>query len=420
LPQWLPGGKAFLFTAKATDDWDSANIVVQPLDGGERRVLIQGAADARYVDTGHVVYMKAGTLTAVPFDVRSRQVTGAAVPVLENVMQGINTANGFDETGAGQFAVSASGTLTYVVGGITPSRQAAMVWVDRKGSVEPLAAIPPGPYLGPRLSPDGRKIAMSVRHPTNRLTDLWLYDVLRGAPTRLTLDGGGQPIWSPDGKRIVYGTGGLSAINADGGGQPERVTTSELNQVPSSWASSNAIAFLQRTENDANGIWVLPVAAGAKPSLFLESRFTLWYPEFSPDGHWMAYASNESGTPEVYVRPYPGGGEKIRISTTGGSEPIWASSGREILYRSGTLERQQFFSTTIRAVSPFQAEAPRLMFDAKAGEYDGTAPLRGWDVSADGQRFLLLRPVATTDKPVTVMNVVLNWTEELKRLVPAK
>jgi serine/threonine-protein kinase len=420
LPQWLPGGKAFLFTVKATDDWDTANVVVQALDGGERRVLIQGAADARYVNTGHVVYMKSGTMTAVPFDVRSHRVTGAAVPVLENVMQGINAGNGNDETGAGQFAVSATGTLVYVVGGINPSLQDTVVWVDRKGNIEPLTAIPPGPYLSPRLSPDGRKIAMNVRHPNNRLTDIWIYDALRGAPMRLTFSGGGYPTWSPDGKRIVYPTGNISVINADGGGQPEHMTTSTSNQVVSSWASTNMITFMQQTQNGNNGIWVLPAGVDTKPTLFLESRFTLWYPEFSPDGHWIAYTSNESGTPELYVRPYPGPGEKIRISTVGGLEPIWTASGRELVFRSGTFERHQFFAATIRTVSPFQADAPRLLFDVTSGTYDNSVPVRSWDVSADGQRFLLLRTVASTDKPVTVMHVVLNWTEELKRLVPAK
>jgi serine/threonine-protein kinase len=420
LPQWLPGEKALLFTVKGSDDWDTANIVVQPLDGGERRVLIQGASDARYVNTGHLVYMKSGTLTAAPFDVRSRRLTGPAVPLIENVMHGVNAGNGGDETGAGQFAVSASGTLLYVAGGIGPTRKDTMEWVDRKGNAQPLADVPAGPYLGPRLSPDGRKIVVNVRHPTNRLTDVWIYDVLRGAPTRLTFNGGGQPLWSPDGKRIVYGTGGLSAINADGGGKPEPVTVSDTNQIPSSWASTNMIAFLQRTQNGTNGIWVLPMAGERKPTLFGESPFTLWHPEFSPDGRWIAYVSNEVGSPEVYVRPYPGPGEKIRISTTGGSEPIWTANGRELLYRSGTLEHQQFFSAAIRSLSPFQADAPRLLFEAKFGEYESTAPTRSWDVSADGQRFLLLRPVPSTDKPVTVMHVVLSWTDELKRLVPAK
>jgi hypothetical protein len=120
------------------------------------------------------------------------------------------------------------------------------------------------------------------------------------------------------------------------------------------------------------------------------------------------------------VQPYPGPGEKVRISTAGGVEPLWTANGRELVYKTGTLEREQFFSVPIRSVSPFQADAPRLLFEAKQGEYDSTVPTRSWDVSADGQRFLLMRVVASTDRPVATMQVVLNWTEELKRLVPTK
>lgn len=214
----------------------------------------------------------------------------------------------------------------------------------------------------------------------------------------------------------------LYAINADGSGQPERLTTSEYLQVPSSWAStSNAIAFLQRPgPGDESGIWVLPMGADRKPRLFLASRFNLTHPDLSPDGQWMAYVSNESGTQEVYVQAYPGPGEKVRISTAGGTEPIWTANGRELLYRSGTLDVQQFLSAAVRSLSPFRADTPRLLFEARFGQYDSTGPVRGWDARADGQRFLLARPVASTDPPVTAMHVVLNWAEELKRRVPAK
>jgi Tol biopolymer transport system component len=422
LPQLLPGGNALLFTTVTSEDWETANVVLHALGSGERRVLIPGGADARYVSTGHLVYMKTGTLMAVPFDARSQQVTGAPVALIDGVMQGVNAGNAADETGAGQFTVSASGTLLYVVGGVGPIRQQSFVWVDRAGAAQPLVAAPPGPYLSPRLSPDGQRIAVSVRRGATRTTDVWVYDVIRGAPTRLTFNASNNsPIWSPDGKRLIYASKNLYAINADGSGQPERVTTGEYLQTPSSWASTaNTIAFLQRAGPDGSGIWVLRMEGDRKPRLFLESRFNLTHPEFSPDGHWMAYVSNESGTPEVYVQPYPGPGEKVRISTAAGFEPIWTANGRELLYRSGTFDRQQFFSAAIRSLSPFRADSPRLLFEAKAGEYDSTGPVRGWEVSADGQRFLLLRPNASLDKPVNVMHVVLNWDEELKRLVPSK
>ena len=332
--------------------------------------------------------------------------------------------NSADETGAGQFVVSASGTLLYVTGGINRSLESAWVWVDRTGATQPLAALPAGPYLSPRLSPDGRRVAVTV---SGGPRDVWVYDVLRGAPTRLTFDGGSSwPIWSPDGKLLVYaartsGASNLYAISADGGGKPEQLTASDTAQTPASWSSSgNAIAFLQRPQSGSTGIWILPMEGDRKPRLVLESRFNLTHPEFSADGRWIAYVSNESGSPEVYVQPYPGPGEKVRISTAGGIEPIWNPNGRELLYRSGTRDSQQFLSAAIRSLSPFRADTPRLLFEAKAGEYDSTTPGRSWNVSIDGQRFLLSRFTESTDKPVTVMHVVLNWAEDLKRLVPAK
>jgi Tol biopolymer transport system component len=195
-------------------------------------------------------------------------------------MHAINASNGGDESGAGQFTVSTSGTLVYVVGGPFPVRQISLTWIDRTGAgAEPLAGASAASYLGPRLSPDGQKLAVSVRRVTPRGADLWVYDVLRGAPTRLTFSGNNsQPVWSPDGKRLAYGSStieanGLYAIDADGGGKPER-----LNDVgsPSSWAPGiNAVAFLRRTESGSNGIWVLPMAGGGKPQLFLESRVSI-------------------------------------------------------------------------------------------------------------------------------------------------
>jgi Tol biopolymer transport system component len=235
----------------------------------------------------------------------------------------------------------------------------------------------------------------------------------------LTFNGGGQPLWSPDGKRIVYGGGRLWQLDADGGGKPEVVTTSDANQIPSSWSSANTIAFMQRPTSGTSGIWALAMT-DRTPKLFLESRFSLWYPEFSPDGRLMAYASNESSASEIYVQPFPGPGAKIRISTSGGSEPLWAPNGRELLYRSFSAGRQQVFTVAIRSTSPLQADAPRLLFDVAPPQFDGTLPTRSWDVSPDGKRFLMLKLMPAPDKAVTTMHVVLNWSEELKRLVPAK
>ena len=424
LPHALPRG-GLLFTSVIPDEWTTANVVLQSPEIGEPRVLVPGA-DARYVGTGHLAYMKAGTLMAVPFNVQSLQITGAPVALIDGVMQGINAPNGGDETGAGQFAVSASGTLVYAGGGIGPVRKHSMMWVDRRGAAQPLGSWI-GPYMSPRLSPDGGRIAVAARRGASRPTDVWVYDVARDAPTRLTFEASNNsPVWSPDGKRLVAGAGNLHLIDAYGGRTPERLGTSEQLQMPSSWSSGgNAIVFVQRPgEGDAStGIWVLEMNepdGARKPRLFLQSRFNLTHPDMSPDGRLIAYVSNESGAQEIYVQPYPGPGEKIRISRNGGTEPIWTANGKELVYRAFTPSGVAFVGVAIRSTAPFRADPPQVLFETKHGEYDSTSPVRGWDASADGRRFLLVKSVALEDTPVTALHVVLNWAEDLTRLVPSR
>ena len=429
LPQALPGAKAILFTTVNGRNWDTANVVLRSVDAGEQRVLVQGGADARYVETGHLVYVKAGTLMAAPFDLRLQQVTGSPVAVVEGVMQSVNTPNSGDETGAGHFALSRSGTLLYLAGGVTPNLESSWEWLERSGGRKKVESVPTGSYVFPRLSPDGQRVAVNVRRPASRVADVWVYDLLRAAPTRLTFEGSNSsPVWSPDGSRVVFSadTGGRSnlyLVDADGSGKPERLTTSDYSQIPSSWnRTTGMLAFLQRPTLETTGIWVMPAdSRPATPKLFLESRFSLSHPEFSPDGRWMAYVSNESGGAEVYVRPYPGPGEKVRISTDssdGGTEPVWAPNGRELLYR-GFGENGGVFSATISSLSPFRVDPPRRVVELNSNEYDSTSPIRSWNVSPDGQRFLASR-FERTGQPITTLQLVLNWGEELRRLVPAR
>jgi serine/threonine-protein kinase len=317
-----------------TAGWDTANIVLRSLETGQQRVLIQGGTDARYVNTGHLVYMKLGTLMAVPFDLASLQVTGPPVALIEGVMHGVNAPNGNDETGAGQFAISAAGTMVYILGGVGKFLESSFVWVDRKGASEPLASTPIRPYLFGRLSPGGDKIAVGIRSGIGRGTDLWVYDVVRGAPTRLTFEGAGNGVWSPDGKRLAVfmnidaKTSGLYTVAADGSGSPERVKTVDAPRTPASWVSTAGLAVLE--QGNPSRIWVVPMQGDATPTQFFESRFALMHPEISPDGRFIAYASSESGNQEVYVQPYPGPGEKVRVSTNGGAEPLWSPNGREL------------------------------------------------------------------------------------------
>jgi serine/threonine-protein kinase len=204
LPQALPGAKAILFTTVIGRDWSAAKVILRSVDSGEQRVLVEDGADARYVETGHLVYVKAGTLMAVPFDLRGQEVNGSPVAVVEGVMQSVNTPNTGDETGAGHFAVSRSGTLLYLAGGVTPNLESSWEWIERNGTRKKVEGVPTGSYVFPRLSPDGQRVAVNVRRPASRVADVWVYDLLRAAPTRLTFEGSnGSPVWSPDGSRVV-------------------------------------------------------------------------------------------------------------------------------------------------------------------------------------------------------------------------
>jgi Tol biopolymer transport system component len=384
-----------------------------------RRTLFKGGADARYVSTGHMLYMKTGTLLAVPFDAETLELRGQPVAILDNVMQAVGADNDDEETGAGQFTISENGTLAYLTGGVHPIRDYRLVWVDRAGRSTALP-IRSGGYFSPRFSPDGTRVAFFEARPRSRVTDIWVYDVARQNSTRLTHQAWSVwPLWAPDGKSLLFSTvtsgiENLARLPADGSGALERLTTSEYRQAPASWSAvGNVVAFLE-THEALNQIWVLPMDGERKPKLFLQTPYFLSHPEFSPDGRWIAYVSRESGANEVYVHQYPGPGPKIRISTDRGNEPVWAKSGRELFYRRFTNRTRQTFVVDIDTKGGFRSSNPRLLFE---GTYGQATPLRGYDIAPDGQGFVMTM-LGTPELPFTQMQLVLNWTEELKRLVP--
>ena len=398
---------------------ETSRIEVRSLETGERRVLIQGGTDARYALTGHLVYAQAGTLgtlLAVPFDLARLEVTGAPVPIVEGVLQS-------PVEGLAQFSFSNLGTLVYVPGGIQEGF--TLVWVDRQGAVEPLGA-PPHPYRNVRLSPDGRRVAVTIGLGTDN-ADVWVYDISRHTLTRLTFEErNDHPIWTPDGMRVTFrsgpiGRGGPENLfwkPADGSSAEERLTTSENIQSPTSWSSDGQVlAFYERPFGEGfsttgRDIWVLPLEGERKPRPFLQTPFNEGGAVFSPDGRWLAYVSDESGRYEVYVQPFPGPGGKWQISTEGGREPAWARDGRELFYRNGN----QMMAVDITTEPTFSAGTPRLLFEEtyRMGDLFRT----DYDVTPDGQRFVMVQTSEQQQESSTQINVVLNWFEELKRLVP--
>jgi eukaryotic-like serine/threonine-protein kinase len=409
-PEFLPGGKAVLFAGSGTSfAWDNAQVAVQSLAAGERSNLVQGAVYPRFAYSGHLIFQQSGSLFAVPFDPQRLAVTGKAVPVVETVLRSTTT-------GATQFSNSNNGTLVYVSGG-TQTDQRTLVWVNRNGVEQPLPA-PPHAYLFPRISPEGRRVAVAI---TGNGAQIWIYDLSRDTLTRFTFEGDVNlnSVWTPDGQRVVFqnpvspgSSSGISWQRADGSGGSECLFSRDSSVVPISMSSDGQfLAFIDVNPATSNDIWILRMSdRTATP--FLRTPFTESVPQFSPDGHWLSYISNESGRFEIYVQPYPGPGGKYQISTEGGTEPSWNPNGREIFYRNS----DRMMAVDITTHPGFSAGKPHMLFQGRYNLSPVTSP--NYSVSPDGQRFLMLKSVETAEGAPTQINVVLNWFEELKQRVP--
>ena len=410
-PEVLPGGHAVLFTIVASPISES-QIAVLSLDTGEQKVLVRGGSFPRYALTGHLLYGVQGNLWAVGFDPDRLETRGDPVPVLEGVLM--------KDQGAVDVGLSEDGSLIYVPGDVGSTGQARMlVLLDREGREEVLRA-PPAPYEAPRISPDGRAVAVEVRDPAN--TDVMVYDLERETRTRLTFDPGadGWPLWSPDGQRILFssdrdGAANIYATAADGTGQPTRVTTGDTSLWPQSWSSDGQTLVIRA--GFPQGIQVVSIGADGPPQDLIASDAIEAQAEVSPDGRWIAYQSNESGPFEVYVRPFPNvDAGKWQMSRDGGTEPVWGPDGRELFFRTGSYAEMLVVAVTTEPV--FSAGNPEVLF---ATPYRAEGPGRGrpWDVAVDG-RFLMIKGSGSGQEAggLSQINVVLNWHEELKRLVP--
>ena len=413
LPSWLPNGKAVLFTVMR-HAWDQQPwLALLRLDTHEWRVLLRDAADARYVPTGHLVFLRQGTLMAVRFDLARLETVGQPVALVENVMQAFGT-NGNYNTGAGQFGISDAGSLIYATGGIVPDQKNSLVWVDQKGIEQPVTAIQ-FPFYSPRLSPDGQRIAY---YTLGREVQVWVYDIGRGTNSRLTREGRvSAVIWTPEGKRLLFSWRRSLVQNLfwqpyDGSSPMERFTTSEFEQRPGSCSSDGKTVALVETHPDTgNDIAILDVPSGrVRP--FLNSQLNERHPIFSPDSRWIAFASNESKSDEVYVRPFPGPGMKYQVSSEGGVEPLWARNGKQLFYR----RQDQVWIVDVQTNGDFAISKPRLLFE-RPGYVFGTY-VRSYDLSLESQRFLMVKLDQRKPTPVTEMILVQNWFEELKRLLP--
>ena len=414
-PQMLPGGEWVLFTALAAGraSWDEAQIVAQSVTTAERTVLIDGGQDGRYLPTGHLVYFLNSVLFAVPFDVGSRRVTGRSVPLVEGVMEVVGAG---PRRGAAQFSVSTTGSLVYIPDSTGGGDMLSLTWVGRDGDEEKILA-PPRAYSHPRVSPDGTRVAVDITDGGN--TDIWIWDLTREMLTQFTFDVANDdfPLWTLDSARVVFQSsrdgGGVFWKAADGTGQVERLKEGAAR--PSTWTADGRLIFEQRVED----IGVLTMEGERTVERLLDAdEFSVYSPALSPDGRWLAYVSTETGTPLIYVRPFPDvDDDQRRVSPDFGVHPVWSPDGRELFYRGRT--GAELMVARIETEPTFSARAPEPAFTISGWEVGGG---RQYDLAPDADRFIFRQAEATGQTSEADMFngliFVENWFQELTERVP--
>jgi eukaryotic-like serine/threonine-protein kinase len=409
-PVFLPDGKHFLYlsgdlTATGTS---KLGIYVGELGTEEQQFLVQADSGALYAPPGYLLYLRGDTLMAQPFDAGNQKLKGEAFPVAEQVASPQLFRLGF-------FTVSQNGLMVYQTGEAASSGQ--FVWFDADG--KPGAAVSePGTEQEPLLSPDGHQLAYVVSDSSGRSADVWILDLARGVRTRFTFgpDIADSPIWSPDGSRIVYdliqaGKGDLYVKNASGAGSAETLFKSDANKAPLDWSRDGR--YILFTALDPQGktkydIWALPLFGDRKPFPFIHSEFEEPDGVFSPDTHWVAFESDESGNYEVYLSPFPQGGGKWQVSQGGGVQPIWNHNGTALYYLAPGGKLMQV--SIQEKGSAVEIGTPHQLFQASIA--DSGAFGRAFSVSPDGKRFLVEKQERGSAPPLTL---VANWTAGLKR-----
>jgi serine/threonine-protein kinase len=421
-PQVLPDGKSVLYTSHSrAGDFENANLAVRPLDGGPRKIVLRGAYHGRYVRSGHLLFVREGTLFAIPFDLARLETDGIPVPIVEKI---ISTPL----NGAAHFTVSEQGTLAYVRG--DPSTSGTVLsWMRADGKLTPLRPMNTI-WESLAISPDRRRLAVDVHD--GKQWDLYLYEWERDNLSRLTLTGGVRPVWTVDGRKIVYsapferGAASLWWRNFDGSGSAERLTASVNPQRAASWhPSGRFLAFMEVRTTTSWDVLILPMngsqstgwTAGT-PTAFLETTAAEAEPMFSPDGKWIAYQSNESGRNEVYVLPFPGPGSRTTISRDGGTQPIWSPTRNELFYcgQDGELMVVPFSKSD----ASFDAGVPRVWARGNFLVRQGPGLSRSIDIHPDGDRFAVATlPEVDHRDPRDHVQLIFNFLDELRRIAPA-
>jgi Tol biopolymer transport system component len=404
-PCFLPGGMRFLYFSFSPVT-ENIGIYVGSLDGKTKTLLVPGAYGAAYADPGYVLFLRGRLLVAQPFDPRSLKLGGRAFTIDDQV--------GVNELEFAHFGVSTSGkVLVYRRGGFLIGSE--LRWFGREGQDLGMAGATDR-YWSSRMSPDGASTAVEIQDPQSKLNQVWIYDLAHSARQRLTFEPGEgiAPLWSPDGRRIVYSTRtkeghfALLAKPANGAGASEPLLQAPTDVFAQDWSrDGRAILYDQFAPNRGSGeeVWVLPMQGERKPYPLVQSPFNNVYARFSPSGRWVAYQSNESGHNEVYAISAQGGGGKWQVSVGGGHLPVWRADGKEIYYLSP--ENRVMSVAVHESGATVEFAAPRALFQTRVLGGIGSR----YDVTPDGKRFLVLVEKQEENTPVTL---VVNWSGLLK------
>jgi eukaryotic-like serine/threonine-protein kinase len=411
-PSLLPGGRVVLFTIAALPI-ENSQIAALDLQSGKQTTVIRGGSQAEYIASGHLLYASGGVLRAVGFDPERLQVLGDPVVVSDDVR--------VEATGAAQYSVSQSGSLVYLAGGGGSFDERSLVWVDRHGREQALDA-PNRAYSTPRISPDGKRIAVSV---ADQEQDIWLLDIARRQLTRLTFEPSVEafPLWAPDGMHVLFSSNraGLLTVfwkRSDNTGSVEPITTGRGLITPFSVSPDGKMLVVGI--NNASDLGVVRLDQRGDPTPLVEGPEIQTNAEISPDGRWLAYESSESGQREIIVRPFPNvDAGRWQISTNGGLRPVWARNGRELFYDA--VRDVGITAVSITEGATFSYGNPVKLFATTTGYYKSPSAGRTYDVSPDGQQFLMIKDATETSRRSSAnMVVVLNWLDELRQRMAAR
>jgi serine/threonine-protein kinase len=406
-PQVLPDGDHVIFTAYRTPI-ERATIEVLTISTRERKVLFTGGVYGFYVPSGHLLYAVGEAIRAVPFDLKRLEITGPAFPVADGVAMS-------HTDGAAAFDVSDNGTLAYLpVASYITERD--LVLVDRRGR-ETRALPTSDRYDHPRLSPDGSRIALDIRS-ANNTGDIWVFQVGRAGGIRVTAEGGRDfgSEWTPDGEELIYTSEqpyfDIYRRASDASSPAVPLVTGGYDHYPGSVSADGRLFAYTLSTPGGTQLWTVALQGRQPPVKYLWNGFNLAHPVISPDGRWMAYDSDESGRVEVYVQSYPDPIQRRwKVSPSYGSEPLWTRGGRELVYRSGDSVFAVAMDLERGTSSP-----PALLFTGPYNDNPGFTRPRSYDVSRDGERFLMTR--LPTNVPTPYVVVVLNWFDELRAKSP--